>query len=1035
MKKLFFLFLIGFAISGNSQVKVNFGSNSGNVGDTVSVNITIDNFTQLTGFQYNVSYDSLVVQYVGWTDRNSKINNISVQDYGNGTNSIYKNGQLGVQWFIDFQGTLTIPNNETILSLRFKLIGKQCDSSFIKFETKPSKVEFLDANGDETSFNPTGGIGKVKINGPGCISGGGGGGGSTDVTLIASEETGPKNAVTKIKVSVKNFKNIASAQGTIKWDPTVAKYEYATAVGIRGIMFQPLSDSSGMRYLWDIDSTAGKTLADNSVIFEIGLRGVGAVGSMTPVTFANSPTGQEITDYDRNILNGIYQNGKYTITAGTVETLKLYYRDTFANENSELCIPILVDGFDCMESFQFAIKYDSTLLRFSRIDNTAIVPFGAGRVNIAKDSIRIVWDKDNQPFQSRPNGSHIFNICFNVVGKCTVDTKLSIVGLPGGLIEFTNCRGELAFTKAEPNIQIRCGVAPVVCRIDSTIGITCNGVCDGRAGVTLSGGSGGPFTYEWLRISPPPSGVVSTVQDPIGLCAGDYRLRYRDVNNGNLQGQCPLITIDDVTPIICSAKITHVSTQGGSDGKIDVTVTGGTPNYTYMWTRLNSTVVLPTTEDLSNRTPGTYILKVTDSKGCMKLDTFKIDPFTPPTSVAIVEVDSIKCFGECNGTLNANGTGPIPYTFKWNGPSGMITTNPARNLCAGSYTVTITDGNGNTATSSYILTQPSAINIQQVSMTTSEVTVTGGSPPYQISWKNAQGQVVGTGSAPNLPVGTYNVMVADRNNCMQNIEIIVKPTGTVDTLKVRLAIDPKQNGGAISCKGSCDGKIIATATGGKSPYNYKWSHNANLNSTIASDLCPGTYRVTITDNAGTTAVSSNLVISDIAGISISVKRITCTSDNTTSDGSYEAIATGGTKPYTYRWCSGEITATATGLPSGACNVVVTDQNGCTSSESFTVCITGSPDINCYTGRLTISPNRDGYNDFLEISCVKDVENVLYIYNRWGKQVFTAINYLNTWDAVDQEGKELNEGTYMWVLLVREPGKNDQYKKGTVTVVR
>ena len=56
-------------------------------------------------------------------------------------------------------------------------------------------------------------------------------------------------------------------------------------------------------------------------------------------------------------------------------------------------------------------------------------------------------------------------------------------------------------------------------------------------------------------------------------------------------------------------------------------------------------------------------------------------------------------------------------------------------------------------------------------------------------------------------------------------------------------------------------------------------------------------------------------------------------------------------------------------------------------------------------------------------------------HRWGKQVYTAVNYLNTWNAKDQEGNELNEGTYMWVLLVKEPGKNDVYHKGTVTVVR
>ena len=81
MKNLVFLILIAFSFVGNSQVKVNFGSINGNVGDTVSVTVNIDNFTKISSFQYSVTYDSLVLQYVGWGDRHSTISNVSVQDF------------------------------------------------------------------------------------------------------------------------------------------------------------------------------------------------------------------------------------------------------------------------------------------------------------------------------------------------------------------------------------------------------------------------------------------------------------------------------------------------------------------------------------------------------------------------------------------------------------------------------------------------------------------------------------------------------------------------------------------------------------------------------------------------------------------------------------------------------------------------------------------------------------------------------------------------------------------------------------------
>lgn len=157
-----------------------------------------------------------------------------------------------------------------------------------------------------------------------------------------------------------------------------------------------------------------------------------------------------------------------------------------------------------------------------------------------------------------------------------------------------------------------------------------------------------------------------------------------------------------------------------------------------------------------------------------------------------------------------------------------------------------------TDTMSFVLNQPTTIVIQQNGKKP-EVIVTGGTSPYTIAWKNAQNQIVGTGTNPTLADGAYTVCVTDRNNCTQNIEILVMngSTGNQDTVKVTLAIDPKSNGSAISCKGSCDGRIIASASGGTAPYNYKWSHNNNLNSSIATDLCPGkTYTVTVTDNKG-----------------------------------------------------------------------------------------------------------------------------------------------------------------------------------------
>lgn len=133
----------------------------------------------------------------------------------------------------------------------------------------------------------------------------------------------------------------------------------------------------------------------------------------------------ELSDHDSNIIPGKYESGKFTIVGSVQETLKLYYRDTFANEGGELCVPILVDGFTCMESFQFALRFDTTLLKFKAINDPKITPFGNSNVNVVGNNLNIIWDNSTAPRQTLATGTHMFLVCFDVIGKCTVNTKLS----------------------------------------------------------------------------------------------------------------------------------------------------------------------------------------------------------------------------------------------------------------------------------------------------------------------------------------------------------------------------------------------------------------------------------------------------------------------------------------------------------------------------------------------------------------------------------------------------------------------------------
>ena len=85
--------------------------------------------------------------------------------------------------------------------------------------------------------------------------------------------------------------------------------------------------------------------------------------------------------------------------------------------------------------------------------------------------------------------------------------------------------------------------------------------------------------------------------------------------------------------------------------------------------------------------------------------------------------------------------------------------------------------------------------------------------------------------------------------------------------------------------------------------------------------------------------------------------------------------------------------------------------------------------------VVYSPNSDGLNDYFTISCLKDYDdNNLSVYDRWGQKVFVMDNYDGTWNGTGTDG-ELQEGSYMWVLIANLANGDEKLFKGTVTILR
>jgi hypothetical protein len=445
--------------------------------------------------------------------------------------------------------------------------------------------------------------------------------------------------------------------------------------------------------------------------------------------------------------------------------------------------------------------------------------------------------------------------------------------------------------------------------------VSCNGGANGTITTTVTNGSA-PFTYAWS------DGGVTT-QNRTGLAAGTYTVTVTDANMAT--GTASII-ITQPTVVVLTETHVNVLCNGASTGSIDLTVTGGTPAYTYSWTGG------ATTQDRSGLAAGTYTVTVTDSKGCTKTLSVTI---TQPSAIVLTETHvNVACNGQSNGSIDLTVTGGTgAYTYSW---TGGVTTQDRSGLAAGTYTVTVTDANACTKTLSTTITQPTAISVSSVDINVPcrgdatggfNITVSGGTPGYTYAWSNNGPQNPDTDPEDlmNVVAGIYTVSITDANGCLGFFADTVKQPATL------LALSTTQVN--VQCQGGATGSIDLTVTGGGSPYTYSWTGGATTQD--RSGLAAGTYTVTVTDANNCVKTISATITEPATGITLTETHVNVLC-NGGSTGSIDLTVSGGVSPYTYSWTGGATTQDRSGLAAGTYTVTVTDANTCTKTLSTTI---------------------------------------------------------------------------------------------------
>lgn len=542
-----------------------------------------------------------------------------------------------------------------------------------------------------------------------------------------------------------------------------------------------------------------------------------------------------------------------------------------------------------------------------QISSVSLAPFtcnGLGRI----DSTHV----------TNPNGSVMYNLMpGNLNNVNGTFTNLA----PGNyIITATDAGGCTATTSVNitptPQVQI------------TSLGGSAASCVPGNDGNIIVNASGGTPTYQYNIGGP---NQASNTFSNLG--SGVYTVTVTDANG------CTATTTVNLAPpnapTISNVAVTNINCNGGSNGGIQISSSGGVApiNYNLLPNNINNSSGI-----FSNLTAGSYVITVSDASNCTVSTTVNI------TAPAVLSwgsntVMNVNCNGAGDGSIQLNVTGGTnPITYLLNPGNIASSTGNYNNLTPGTYTIVATDANNCTISTSISITQPPPLvwgNSTVVNATCSggnngsiSISASGGSNP--IDYNLQPGNITNTsGNFNGLSAGSYTITSTDANNC--TISTVVNITAPTLMQVTNIVTVPP------SCVPGNDGSINVSVTGGTPAYLYSIG-GPNQSSNIFTNVGNGTYVVTVTDANGCTATALvNMMVNNPPVFSSAVQ--TSVSCNGGTNGSLQVSASAGTAPYSYNLMPGNVTNSTgsfTGLTAGAYTITVTDANGCTESTNVNV---------------------------------------------------------------------------------------------------
>lgn len=439
-----------------------------------------------------------------------------------------------------------------------------------------------------------------------------------------------------------------------------------------------------------------------------------------------------------------------------------------------------------------------------------------------------------------------------------------------------------------------------------------------KTNVSCFGGSNGSITLTVNSTTPPVNinwsngGSGPTISN---LAAGTYSYTVTDALPAHTFSGSVTITQPGAA-MVAGVSTIGIACAGSNTGEAIASVTaGGNSPYTYAWSNGGGN-----TPHLTNLPPGNITATVTDNIGCTATASGTISGVPSLNLTVAVTPDS--CYHSSKGKAIANVTGGVsPYSYYW---SNFLANDTNANLIAGTYTVTVTDGNGCTVSGSGTVNGPPVlttsytlqhVNCNGASTGSFSTTSSGGTAPLTYTWNPS---TLSGANQNNLPAGIYAYTVSDANGCFVQRQDTIRQPAT--------ALTATSSHTDVTCYGANNGTVTVNVSGGTPPYTFL-GNPVPAGSTTISNLTPNTYAGSVIDSNGCNVpLTETIVQPGIQSLTVDSTDNPCAG---ALQGSVSANFVNATGNVTYNWNPGGVQpATISNLASGIYNVTATDANNC-----------------------------------------------------------------------------------------------------------